>query len=293
MAKKSSILLNLLNLSPKKIADLVKSFPDLDLIFKASFNDLKRAVTLTTGDIEKILSSRSSRRFQDELALIEKNKVICLDIFDSDYPALLKEIDSSPLLLYLKGQAEVLGKVSFAIVGSRVASNYGMLLAKDYAKQLSGLGIIIVSGLARGIDTAAHQGAVKSGQTVAVLGSGLLNIYPRENQGLVQSIIEKGAVVSEFPLQTAPLPENFPRRNRIVSGLSKGVLVVEAKARSGALITARLAVEQNRDVFAVPGNINSSLSEGPHKLIKEGAKLVDRLEDILEELNYEQIFSYR
>lgn len=293
MAKKSSILLNLLNLSPKKIADLVKNFPDLDLIFKASFSDLRRAVTLSTNDIENILSLRSSQRFEDELRLIAKNKVICLDIFDSDYPTLLKEIDSFPLLLYVKGQPEILSKFLFAIVGSRLASEYGMRLARSYAQQLSSLGINIVSGLAKGIDTAAHQGAIESGETIAVLGNGLLNIYPRQNQQLAESIVERGALVSEFPLQTVPLRDNFPRRNRIVSGLSKGVLVVEAKARSGALITARLAVEQNRDVFATPGNINSSLSEGPHKLIKEGAKLVDRLEDILEELNYEQILSYR
>ena len=293
MAKKSSILLNLLNLSPKKIADLVKNFPDLDLIFKASFSDLRRAVTLSTNDIENILSLRSSQRFEDELRLIAKNKVICLDIFDSDYPTLLKEIDSFPLLLYVKGQPEILSKFLFAIVGSRLASEYGMRLARSYAQQLSSLGINIVSGLAKGIDTAAHQGAIESGETIAVLGNGLLNIYPRQNQQLAESIVERGALVSEFPLQTVPLRDNFPRRNRIVSGLSKGVLVVEAKARSGALITARLAVEQNRDVFATPGNINSFLSEGPHKLIKEGAKLVDRLEDILEELNYEQILSYR
>lgn len=293
MAKKSSILLNLLNLSPKKIADLVKNFPDLDLIFKASFSDLRRAVTLSTNDIENILSLRSSQRFEDELRLIAKNKVICLDIFDSDYPTLLKEIDSFPLLLYVKGQPEILSKFLFAIVGSRLASEYGMRLARRYAQQLSSLGINIVSGLAKGIDTAAHQGAIESGETIAVLGNGLLNIYPRQNQQLAESIVERGALVSEFPLQTVPLRDNFPRRNRIVSGLSKGVLVVEAKARSGALITARLAVEQNRDVFATPGNINSFLSEGPHKLIKEGAKLVDRLEDILEELNYEQILSYR
>ena len=147
------------------------------------------------------------------------------------------------------------------------------------------LGMKIVSGLARGIDSAAHKGALRGGETIAVLGSGLLNIYPKDNRNLAEKIIEQGAVISEFPSCYPPLKENFPSRNIIISGLSRGVLIVEAKERSGALITARFALEQNREVFALPGNIDSPLSRGTHGLIKEGAKLVGSLEDILEELN--------
>jgi DNA processing protein len=156
---------------------------------------------------------------------------------------------------------------------------------------LSCRGLVIVSGLAKGIDTAAHKAAIKKGKSIAVLGSGLLDIYPRENIKLAQAISEQGAIVSEFPLSKKPLSENFPRRNRIVSGISLGVLIVEAALRSGALITARLACEQNREVFAMPRNVDSDSSGGTNKLIQEGAKLVCKLEDILEELNYDQVFS--
>jgi len=190
------------------------------------------------------------------------------------------------LVLYINGNKAALNKSLFAIVGTRNPTAYGISMAQDFSYNLSLLGIVIVSGLARGIDTAAHKGALKKGQTVAVLGSGLLNIYPRENTHLAERIAEKnGAVVSEFPLHMAPRRENFPRRNRIVSGLSKGVLVVEAAARSGALITAHLALEQNREVFALAGRADSLVSKGAHLLIKEGAKLVDSIDDILEELN--------
>lgn len=292
MAKKSSILLNLVNLSPKKIGDLVANFSDLDLILKVTAAELRKVFSLTSNDVGKILEFRNSKIFENELHLIERSNVVCLDIFDSDYPVLLKEIDSAPLLIYIKGDPTILSKPLFAVVGSRKATNYGISLAYDYAVQLSSLGIGIVSGLARGIDTAAHKGAVKAGKTVAVLGSGLLNIYPQENKTLFEEITVNGAAVSEFPLNTLPLAENFPRRNRIISGLCRGVLVVEAARKSGALITARLACEQNREVFAMPGVVDSPLSKGPHFLIKEGAKLVEGIEDILDELNYEQILSY-
>ena len=287
MPKKSSLLLNFSNLSGKKISDIIKSFPNLDQILKCAYSDLRRVSSLASDDIDKIISLRQAKILDEELGLIEKNKVHCLDIFDADYPELLKEIDCPPLVLYAKGDITALKKFLLAIVGSRKASPYGLALARNYAAGLSNLGIGIVSGLARGIDTAAHQAALKNGQTIAVLGSGLLNIYPKENTKLFEKIVESGAVVSEFSLQTKPCPDNFPRRNRIVSGLSKGVLVVEAAQKSGALITARLACEQNREVFALPGGAGSLLSKGTHNLIKQGAKLVDCLEDILEELNLE------
>ena len=285
MAKKGTILLNLLNLTPQNISNVLFAFEDIDEIFRVDAKRLREVPYLQGKDVERILSTRTSAILDQELELIAKENIDCLDIFDQDYPSLLKEIGNPPIVLYLKGNRKVLGKFLFAIVGSRKPTSYGISIAKDFSYQLSKKGIVIVSGLARGIDTIAQEAAIREGETIAVLGSGLLNIYPRENKRLAQEIACSGAVISEFPLLTSPSKENFPRRNRIVSGLSRGVLIVEATSRSGALITARSACEQNREVFAIPGSINSSLCKGTHILIKEGAKLVDCLEDILEELN--------
>lgn len=283
MAKKGSILLNLLNFSFKKISNIFSRLNDIDDIFKVDRSWLAEIVS--DNDAGKILAFRSSMALERELELITKEKIECLDIYDSDYPELLKEISYPPLVIYLKGDRRILNKFSFAIVGSRKPTSYGIAIAKDFSFQLSKKGIVIISGLAKGIDTIAHREAIRGGATIAVLGSGLLNIYPHENEELSREIASVGAVISEFPLLASPSKENFPRRNRIVSGMSRGVLVVEAASRSGALITAHLACEQNREVFAIPGSINESLSKGTHALIKEGAKLVDCLDDILDELN--------
>ncbi|MCK4912209.1 MAG: DNA-processing protein DprA [Candidatus Omnitrophica bacterium] len=284
MAKKGAVLLNLLNLTSQKIKSVLSAFEDIDQILKVDVRRLKEVPYLQDKDIEKILSGRVSTILDRELELIDKENIDCIDIFDQDYPSLLKEIENPPIVLYLKGDRKVLEKFLFAIVGSRKPTNYGISVAGDFSDRLSREKIVIVSGLARGIDTVAHKEAIKRGETVAVLGSGLLNVYPRENKDLVTEIASRGVVMSEYPLFTLPSRENFPRRNRIVSGISRGVLVVEAASRSGALITAHLACEQNRDVFAIPGNISSPLSKGTHILIKEGAKLVDCVDDILEEL---------
>ncbi|NQT28376.1 MAG: DNA-protecting protein DprA [Candidatus Omnitrophica bacterium] len=284
MAKKGAILLNLLNLTSQKISNILSAFEDIDQIFKADSKRLREIPYLQDKDVEKILSKRTAEMLDRELELITKENIDCLDISDQDYPSLLKEIENPPVVLYLKGNRKILGKFLFAIVGSRKPTSYGLSIAGDFSEKLSKEGIVIVSGLALGIDTIVHRKAIKTGETVAVLGSGLLNIYPRENKDLALEIACSGAVVSEYPLYTSPLRENFPRRNRIVSGMSRGVLVVEAASRSGALITAHSACEQNRDVFAIPGNINSPVSKGTHILIKEGAKLVDCVDDILEEL---------
>ena len=285
MAKKGSILLNLADLGAKKVKDVLFYLQDPDELLIADRGFFERIASLKQDDIDKLLLLGKSDRLDKELELIEKERITCLDIFDKDYPYLLKQISSPPLVIYVKGDKTVLAEPLFAVVGSRESSSYGLKIASDFSYKLSCLGVVVVSGLARGIDTAAHQAAINKGRSIAVLGSGLLNIYPRENKRLAQSISEKGAVISEFPLFTSPLRENFPRRNRIVSGLSRGVLVVEAALRSGALITARLACEQDREVFAVPGKIDSVLSQGTNRLIKEGAKLVSSLEDMLEELN--------
>jgi len=201
-----------------------------------------------------------------------------------EYPKLLLEIPDPPPYLYVKGELRG-SETAVAIVGSRRASTYGMHTTTRLASDLAGHGITVVSGMARGVDTAAHRGALSSGgRTIGVLGCGIDVIYPPENRRLFEEMASSGAIVSEFPLGTLPLAENFPRRNRIISGMSRGVLVVEAMEKSGSLITAQYALEQGREVFAIPGNINSGASRGTNRLIKDGAKLVEGVEDILEEL---------
>jgi DNA processing protein len=208
-----------------------------------------------------------------------------VDILSERYPKLLMEIPDPPPYLYLVGELKG-SEPAVAIVGSRRASQYGLCTATRLARDLAGCGVTVVSGMARGIDTAAHWGAVKGGgRSIAVLGCGIDVVYPPENGALFEAVGRSGALISEFPMGTAPLAENFPRRNRIISALSRGVVVVEAGERSGSLITARYALEQGREVFAVPGNVTCSGSRGGNGLIKEGAKLVERVEDILEELS--------
>ncbi|MCF7916837.1 MAG: DNA-processing protein DprA [Candidatus Omnitrophica bacterium] len=286
MANKGSILLNLAGVGPSKVKKIIDCLPDLNQILKLNSSDLRSLSFLNKKDIDKIISLKKSKSLDDQLRLIEKNKVKAIDLFDSDYPYYLKQISSPPLVLYAKGNLGLLHQESIAIVGTRIPTDYGKSIAFDFSCQLCSSGLCVVSGLAKGVDTAAHKGALSvAGSTVAVLGSGLNYIYPRQNNKLADLIFEKGLVVSEYPLNTAPLASNFPRRNRIISGLSRGVIVIEAAQRSGALITANFAVGQNREVFAVPGRINDFQSKGPNSLIKEGAKLVDSIEDVLEELN--------
>jgi DNA processing protein len=210
------------------------------------------------------------------------NRVLALD--HPDYPAMLRHIPNPPLMLYLRGRAELLGSSALAMVGSRNASTQGVQNAGRMAQALSEAGLTIVSGLALGIDAAAHVGALRGpGSTVAVLGTGADRSYPARNQALAQQIAEQGCIVSEYALGTPPLADNFPRRNRIISGLARGVLVVEAALKSGSLITARLAAAQGRDVYAIPGSIHATLSKGCHVLIREGAKLVESAADILDD----------
>lgn len=234
-------------------------------------------------------------RFRDgkETFLPEKEIEICaakgidlLTVQDEEYPKPLKQIPDPPLVLYKKGTLEATDRNSIAIVGTRHPSFYGRTQAKRFSRALAEKGLTVVSGLARGIDQAAHEAALEVfyGRTIAVLGSGLDVIYPRENERLFEEIIGHGAVFSEYPLGTPPLPENFPRRNRILSGLSCGVLVVEAHSRSGSLITAGLAVEQGREVFAIPGPVDQLTSRGTNQILKEGACLAEDPEDILEVL---------
>jgi DNA processing protein len=220
-----------------------------------------------------------------EIKKAEKQKAEIVTFFDENYPAELREIYDPPILLYAKGALPPQGSAKVAVVGSRASSLYGQRTARNIARDLASAGVVVVSGMALGIDTAAHEGALSAdGITVAVLGGGLSRIYPKENKKIAEQIAEKGAVISEYPMEMEPRPAYFPIRNRIISGLSQAVLVVEAKEKSGALITADAALEQGRDVFAVPGNVDSERSGGTNNLLKQGAKLASSAEDILEEL---------
>jgi len=211
------------------------------------------------------------------------NRIMCCK--DHDYPALLLQISAPPPLLYVHGNAALLGEPQLAMVGSRNPTGSGRQTATEFARHLSATGLIITSGLALGIDAASHQGALDAGgATIAIMGTGLDRVYPARHRNLARQIAEQGALVSEFPVGTPPLAENFPRRNRIISGLSLGTLVVEAALRSGSLISARNAGEQGREVFAIPGSIHNPLARGCHLLIRQGAKLVETAQDVIDEL---------
>src|SRR4051794_6559695 len=255
----------------------------------ANASTLRNVDGIGTGKASKIAESlkRSADQVQAELAKAGDAGVRLICIEDESYPALLKEIPDPPAVLYVRGTFEPRDLNAVAIVGSRKCSFYGREQAERFGALLASAAITVVSGGARGIDSAAHRGAMshERGRTVAVLGSGVDVAYPPENAALFDQIATRGAVVSEYPLGTPPIAENFPRRNRIVSGMTRGVLVIEADERSGALITARQACDDHgRPVFAIPGRVDNKLSIGPHKLIRDGATLVTGLEDILEGL---------
>jgi DNA processing protein len=280
------ISLNLtLDIGSIRLKKLLEYFDNPENILKASPEKLMAI----SGIGEKIAQEIHSLRKEDldrELALAEKYELKILTQDDEDYPANLKNIYDPPIVLYVRGEIKQEDRLAIGIVGSRRASYYGLSCAEKFAQDLSGKGFTIVSGMARGIDTSAHKGALKAGgRTLAVMGSGFSHIYPEENKELAQEISKSGAVISEFPIATEPFKSNFPRRNRIISGLSLGVLVVEAARNSGALITADCALEQGRDVFALPGKVDSHTSFGTNGLIKQGAKLVSCVEEILEEFD--------
>ena len=276
-------------LGPITIARLVENLGSSQRAASASIAELRRIDGIGSIKADSIIQGRQSA-IENALKEIEKARqlginLICPD--DENYPPLLRSIGDAPSVLYIKGSIEPRDLHAVAIVGSRKCSFYGREQAERFASLLAGAGITIVSGGARGIDSAAHRGALAqpAGRTLAVLGSGIDVPYPPENDSLFNQIAAHGAVISEYSFGTPPTPENFPRRNRIISGLARAVLVVEADERSGALITARLAADdQNRPVLAIPGRVDNPLSAGPHKLIRDGAILASKLEDILEAL---------
>ncbi|HEY6292703.1 MAG TPA: DNA-processing protein DprA [Terriglobia bacterium] len=262
---------------------LVEHFGSPEAVYAASLTALE-GCGLAARVAERLRGGAGLAEAEREM--VEAEKLGCqLAVFGSPgYPPLLKQIADPPLALYVRGDGALLARHAVAMVGTRRPTAYGSSVAHRLAADLARRQIVIVSGLARGIDSASHRGALEvQGKTVAVLGCGVDVVYPRESKRLTEQIIESGAVVSEFPLGTSPQPENFPIRNRIISGLALGVVVVEAAEYSGSLITARLASEQDREVYAVPGNITSAQSFGPNLLIKQGAKLVDNWMDVVEE----------
>jgi DNA processing protein len=275
------------SLSEQKFSKLLSVFGDLTSILSSTSEELV-SQGVNPGLLNELNSARrmanGNTKVQKALEWSAKdgNFIVCYE--DSRYPQRLKEIDHAPALLYVKGRPDLLSEDQIAIVGSRKASPYGLSIAFQLAQEASAVQLNVTSGLATGIDRRAHEGALNDiGHTIAVIGTGIEECYPTKNYRLKQEIESNGAVVSEFALGSPPLAHHFPRRNRIITGLSLGVLVIEAAARSGSLISARLAMEQNREVFAVPGLISNPQSAGCHQLIRQGAKLVESMADILEE----------
>ncbi len=233
-----------------------------------------------------VLKTSNAQEVEREIQMAKKLGVTLIPFGDERYPEFLSQIHDPPPLLYAKGRIDILKNFSIAIVGSRKATSYGKMVAMNLARDLAQRSVTIVSGLAYGIDSSAHLGALKSGKTVAVLGNGVDVVYPSSNRQLFEEISKKGCIVSEFPFGFKPQKWTFPKRNRIIAGLSMGVVVVEAEKKSGSLITARLALEEGREVFAIPGEIFSKTSEGTNALIKSGAKCVTSFEDVLDEFGY-------
>lgn len=273
-------------IGPRAATKLLERFGSADAVFHARRSELE-SMRLKPETVDSILKNEFHDKAVTELDRVKElgGDVLILD--DGSYPSCLREIDDPPPVLYVKGDWQAcFDQPSVGVIGSRMCSTYGENSSEMLSRDLASRGITITSGLARGIDTAAHRGAIAGqGRTIAVMGTGIDNVYPRENNGLVREILANGGcLVTQFPLGTPPIKENFPYRNRIISGLSLGVLIIEASERSGSLITARLAMEQNREVMAVPGNITSGNSFGTNYLIKSGAKLVQQWQDVVAEL---------
>jgi DNA processing protein len=272
-------------LGPARIKKLIENFGTAERVFQASLTELE-ATGIRAVSAQSIATGKSLEMAKEECAKAAEARARIISLSDPEYPARLKEIYDPPVILFVKGSVEVLSQPGIAMVGTRHPTPYGSGMAERLSIDLAARGLVIISGLARGIDTASHRGAIAAkGKTVAVLGTGIDVMYPKENTRLTEQIVALGgALITEFPVGTSPVPQNFPIRNRIISGMSAGVLVVEAAEYSGTRITSRLALEQNRDVYAVPGNVTNKNAWGPNTLIKQGAKLVATWEDVWEEL---------
>jgi DNA processing protein len=278
-----------LGIGPARLRALLDYFGSIEAAWQSNLSDLVEA-GLDRRSVTNLLATRRSLDLDKELERLHRAGVTALTWVSDDYPTNLRNIHDPPPVIYVKGELLAEDDWAVAVVGTRHASVYGKEAARRLAGDLASNGVTVVSGLAAGIDTVAHQAALDSGgRSIAVLGSGVDIVYPEQNAALARRLLDQGALVSEYPLGTKPERSNFPPRNRIISGLALGVLVVEAGARSGALITADFAGEQGRDVFAIPGSIFQRTSEGSNKLIQDGAKPVLCVADILEELNLQQV----
>jgi DNA processing protein len=273
------------DIGPVFAKKLLSLFKTPERIFDAEMDDLLSLEGIGINRAKKIKEFSLWEIVDKQIKVLEKKGIDVVSLHDPSYPEMLREVEDAPVVLYMKGDIQPQDRYAIAIVGSRKPTPYGTSVVENISGELASMGFTIVSGMARGIDSISHKGALRAGgRTIAVLGSGLDVPYPSENKGLMDKIAGSGCVISEFPPGTSPDRENFPRRNRIISGLSLGVLVIEATSDSGSLITTGYALEQGREVFAVPGNITASNSEGTNELIKRGAILTRRAEDIVEEL---------
>ena len=278
-------LLNVPGVGPTRFRTLVQRFGTPEAVLSASLNDLLSIPRMDRKTAEAIRTYRDDAWLDKQRMAIDGNQVQIISSLDADYPQPLAQIYDPAPLLFVKGALEAGDMHAIAIVGSRSSTTYGKLVTEKIAAGLVEHGITVVSGMARGIDSIAHKEAIAhGGRTIAVFGCGVDVVYPPEHVKLRESIIQHGAIISEFPMGTKPDAPNFPRRNRLISGLSLGVIVIEAGERSGALLTSGYALSQNREVFAVPGNVGAPKSQGTNRLIKQGAKLVESVEDVLEEL---------
>lgn len=270
----------------RTIENLLKKYKTLEEVYKLDIDELITNENIGNKLAQTIVSEEYRKNLDKYIEYMEKEKINIVTIEDNEYPQKLKMIDDYPMYLYTKGNIDLLNKKSIAMVGTRNCTNYGRKVAVNLSKKLVDNNVVVISGLARGIDTFSHIGALRrESSTIAVLGCGIDKIYPKENEKLAKEIInKKGLIVSEYVIGSKIEKMNFPARNRIISGLSKGVVVIEAPQKSGALITVDFALEQGREVFAVPGNIDSIFSKGTNDLLKEGAKLVNNINDILQEL---------
>ncbi len=274
-------------LGTRKAGQLLDIFRTPQVIFRASASELESA-GLPAAVAQSVASGCAFEDAADQQQKMAESGVELICRTDSRFPGLLKEIYDAPPVLYARGRVDLLDEPMLGVVGTRRPSAYGTAAAAKLSRELAEAGLAIVSGMARGIDTAAHRAVLEaSGNTIAVFGCGVDEVYPAENRNLAEEIAKKGLILSEFPMGAPPYPQNFPIRNRIISGMSSGVLVIEGSQYSGSAITAKLAAEQNRPVFAVPGNITSRMSWGPNLLIKQGAKLVQEWADVVSELGVE------
>ena len=274
-------------IGPNRLRMLINHFTSPEAVMSASERELRDVVGIDDV-LSKVIHEThpDDRTIDQQFAALEEHGARIVTWWDDDYPSYLKEIYDPPTLLFVKGTLPSADEITFAVVGTRMATSYGRVATERLAGGLARHGITIVSGMARGIDGIAHRTALSNGgRTIGVLGCGLDIVYPPEHRSLYEEVAANGAIISEFPMGTTPEAHNFPQRNRLISGLSLGVLVVEAQEKSGALLTAQSALEQGRDVFAVPGNIDAQKSRGTNRLIQQGAKLVLDIDDILDELS--------